>query len=68
MNAYRILPYTADATATAAQWLAYVDACAEGLEGPDAEDARREAIDKVQRRGVIPPDAAALLSEILALA
>lgn len=67
MTPYRILPHSAEATAAAAQWLAYVDACADGLDGPDAEDAIREAIDKATRRDAIDPETLACLSDILAL-
>lgn len=60
----RVAPYSAAETAQAAEWLDYVSESFAGISGTAARvGAIQEAIDKLERRGVITPGCAALLAE-----
>lgn len=59
----RVAPYTAEQTAEAHSWLAYIDSVLAAAIG-DPKAAIVEAIDKAQRRAVLSVGAAALLAEI----
>lgn len=60
----RVAPYSAQDTAQAAEWLDYVADSFAGISGTSARiGAIQEAIDKLERRGLIGPAVAALLAE-----
>lgn len=64
-----VLPYSPAETEAAARWIDYVaDAYASGDTVADGDSAAREAIDKLERRGLIGPGTAALLAEIFDIA
>lgn len=59
-----VAPYSAAETAQAAEWLDYVSESFAGVSGTAARiGAIQEAIDKLERRGLIGPAVAALLAE-----
>lgn len=61
----RVAPYSAQDTAQAAEWLDYVADSFAGISGTPARiGAIQEAIDKLERRGLIGPAVASLLAEI----
>ena len=60
----RVAPYSAQDTAQAAEWLNYVADSFDGISGTAARvGAIQEAIDKLERRGLIGPAVASLLAE-----
>lgn len=65
-----IHPYTAADIATAAHWLPFLDGMIDParpvLTGDEA-DACREALDKLERRGLVSASVSALLAETYAL-
>lgn len=61
----RVAPYSAAETAQAADWLDYVSDSFAGVSGtPERIGAIQEAIDLLERRGLIGPAVASLLAEI----
>ena len=61
----RVAPYSAQDTAQAAEWLDYVSESFDGISGTAARvGAIQEAIDKLERRGLIGPSVGSLLAEI----
>jgi hypothetical protein len=60
----RIAPYSVQDTAQAAKWLDYVADSFAGVSGTAARvGAIQEAIDKLERRGLIGPAVGCLLAE-----